>query len=331
MGLPSLSIIIPTYNGIVHLQRCLKSVCQFAPVGAQVLVIDDASSDGTGAWLGQHLPNIEYHRLETNQGFCGAVNYGLAKARGDVVELLNNDTEVSAGWAEACLRHFADPSIGSMAPLVVQMEQPDLIDGAGQDYHICGWARNRRLGRKVEARDLVRQEVFGATGCCGFFRRSALEQVGGLWSIYGAYSEDTDLAFRLRWAGFRCIYEPASRVAHRGSASYGRRSERLVYLISRNEEIAYWANLPRSALLLGFIPHLGFLAVRMLRKTLARQAKTFLAGKISALGNWRRILEQRRWVRQLAANAGRKIDLSLTLDIDVLRQGIHMLLRGESA
>src|SRR6516165_8972923 len=99
MALPTLSIVIPTYNGLGHLQRLLPSVRRHAPPGTQVIVVDDASSDGTSGWLKTRHPWVEVVVLSANEGFCGAVNAGVARARGDVVELLNNDTEVAPGWA----------------------------------------------------------------------------------------------------------------------------------------------------------------------------------------------------------------------------------------
>jgi GT2 family glycosyltransferase len=325
MSLPTLSIVIPSCNGLGHLQRCLPSVCRFAPVGTQILVIDDASTDDTASWVRHCHPGIELERLGTNLGFCGAVNAGLERARGEVVELLNNDTEVSEGWAEASLRHFADPTVGSVAPLAVRMDDPQTIDSAGQEYHTCGWACERLHGHALATEDLSPREVFGASASCGFYRRDALQKVGGLWTICAAYIEDTDLAFRLRWAGYRCIFEPASRVAHKGSASYGRQSDRQVFLISRNEEMVFWANLPRSRLLFSLAPHVGFLAVRLMRKIFQCQAGPYLAGKIDALGKLRSILDRRKEARSLARTSRRHIDLSVRTDLQVLRHGIDWL------
>src|SRR6516164_9507731 len=146
MELPSLSIVIPTYNGLNHLERCLTSVQQYAPPGTQVIVVDDGSTDGTCFWLRKKHPEVEVLALPSNHGFCGAVNAGVARARREVVEMLNNDTEVSPGWAESALKHFADPSVGSVAPLVVFFDRPQVIDSAGQEYHICGWGKNRGYG-----------------------------------------------------------------------------------------------------------------------------------------------------------------------------------------
>lgn len=331
MTLPSLSIVIPSYNGRAYLERCLASVQSHAPSGTQVIVVDDASTDGTTEWLVQAHPWVEAVTLASNQGFCRAVNAGIARARGDVVEFLNNDTEVSAGWAEAALRHFADATVGSVAPLVLRLDAAEIIDSAGQEYHLCGWARNRGYGQRLAAPYEMSCEVFGPSGSSGFYRREALERVGGLLPEYGAYFEDVDLSFRLRWAGYRCVYEPASRVLHEGSASYGRQPERVIRLLSRNEELVYWTNLQRSQLLLGLLPHLGFLAIRAVRKALGGQLIPFLAGKREALGLWRWIKQRRAFLRDLAYQSREPVQLAISSSPRVLSQGVTWMTQRKSA
>lgn len=324
----SLSILIPSHNGRHHLQRCLPTVCRFAPAGSQIIVVDDASTDGTASWLDECFPQVEVVRLPENRGFCHAVNAGLEHAHGDIVELLNSDTEVCPGWAEAALAHFADPSVGSVAPLVLQLERPDCIDSAGQEYHICGWAQARGYNRSLSPEYLRVREVFGPSGSSGFFRRSALEQTGGMLPEYEAYLEDTDLAFRLRWAGYRCICEPGSRILHRGGGSYGM-SERVVRLLARNEEYNFWINLPLPALLLGLLPHLGFVTVRALRKLLSGQIDPYLQGKWQALCSWRRILHRRQQAQSLAAERGEVLRAFLGHGTDILSHGWRWLRRRQ--
>jgi len=317
-----LTIVIPTFNGRQHLETCLPAVRRHAPERTQVLVVDDCSSDGTLEWLKVAHPWVERLQTPTNLGFCGAVNLGIEHSRGDVVELLNNDTTVAAGWCEAALRHFADPKVGSVAPLTLMMDHPTHIDSAGQEYHLVGWARNIGYGQELARFPLRRGEVFGASGCSGFYRRSLLLELRGLLPEYGAYFEDTDLAFRIRWAGYRCIFEPDSRVYHKGSASYGGQPDRLVQLISRNEELVFWINLPTAQLVVGLLPHLGFQCVRAVRKALSGQFGPYLRGKLQALGLARRIAARRRELRSLGK---RSPDLSLTASPRVLQQGVVWL------
>jgi hypothetical protein len=300
MTLPSLTVLIPTYNGRRHLERCLPSVLRHAPRGSQVLVVDDASRDGTVAWLHAAFPLVEVLALPENRGFARAVNAGLERSRGQVVELLNNDTEVCPGWADAALPHFADPTVGAVAPLVLSMDRPAIIDSAGQEYLACGWAYDRGYGQELHAEYAQPGEVFGASGSSGFYRRAALQKSGGLLPEYDAYFEDTDLAFRLRWAGYRCMYEPASRVLHKGSSTYGQQNDRTVRLLSRNEELAWWINLPSRQLVKGLLPHLGFLLVRAARKLFSGQLGPYVRGKLQALALARQIMRRRREAQALA-------------------------------
>jgi GT2 family glycosyltransferase len=331
MKLPALSIVIPTFNGLEHLKRLLPTVRRYAPPATQVIVADDASSDGTDQWLRETQPWVEVVKLAYNQGFCGAVNAGVAQARGEVVELLNNDTEVCPHWVEAALTHFADPSVGSVAPLVLFLDRPDVIDSAGQEYHICGWARNRGYGQTLRAEYLVPREVFGASGSSGFYRRQALGRAGVMLPEYGAYYEDVDLSFRLRWAGYRCLYEPASRVLHKESASYGEQKDQVVWLLARNEELVYWVNLQAVDLLRGLLPHLGFLAVRAIRKALGGQGRSFLSAKWDALHHWRWILERRRHLHRMAAAAIGPVRLDVSRDSRILQAGWTWVSQRKSA
>ncbi|MGF1581382.1 MAG: glycosyltransferase family 2 protein [Gemmataceae bacterium] len=324
----SLSIVIPTYNGLHHLKRCLPSVLQYAPSPTQVIVVDDASTDGTTDWVRSHFPEAELIPFSTNVGFCRAVNAGIDIARGDIVELLNNDTEVCAGWAEAALEHFQEPSVGSVAPLVLVMDA-DKIDSAGQNYHVCGWAQPRGYGRPVTPKYLTPQEVFGASGSSGFYRRAALNQVGGMLPEYDAYLEDTDLAFRLRWAGYRCVYEPTSRVYHRGSASYGKQSQRVLRWLSRNEELNFWTNLPWKQLLLGLPLHAAFVGIRCFRQALRGQLSAYLRGKWEAMKMWRWMANRRWKVQDLSEPEAKPTDIRLSLGFDVVETGWTWLRRRQ--
>ena len=289
-----LSILIPTYNGRAHLERCLPSVCRHAPPHTQIVVVDDASTDGTASWLRTCFPQVEVVVRASNQGYCAAVNEGLEHVRGEVVELLNNDTEVCAGWADASLRWFADETVGSVAPLVLRMDRPGIIDSAGISYHVCGWACNRGYGRPLQETDMRCCEVFGASASAGFYRRAALTAVGGMRPEFDAYLDDVDLAFRLRWAGYRSICEPAARVFHCGHGTYGADSDRVVRLVARNEELVFWMNMPLPALVLGLAPYLGFQMVRLAHQAWPAGWRRTFAASSKRWHSWRQIGRRRR-------------------------------------
>jgi GT2 family glycosyltransferase len=252
-----LSIVVPSHARPDLLALCLESVTRFMPPRTQVVVVDDGSKHECVSETAARFGDVRVVRHAKAMGFCAAANAGIAAATGDVVELLNDDTEVTAGWAEAALAHFANPAVAAVAPLVLQNDPtrrsaglPPLIDSAGDEYDPGGFARKRCHG---STRVPATEEVWGASAAAAFYRRSALLAVGGFPEYFGAYFEDVDLSFRLRKAGHSIWYESASVVWHRVSASYGRRPGRATLeRQSCNEERVYWRHvgwrhLPRHA------------------------------------------------------------------------------------
>src|SRR5205823_1699570 len=186
-------------------------------------------------------------RLPRRRGFCVAANAGIEAATAPVVELLNDDTEVEPGWAAAALAHFADPTVAAVAPLVLRWSGAGAathIDSAGDRYFRGGVAGKRGHGEPLGPDYLRPGRVFGASASSAFYRRDLLRRVGAFPERFGAYFEDVDLSFRLHRAGGVIVYEPASRVLHRGGSSYGRPSWRLVERQSCNEERVFWRNMP---------------------------------------------------------------------------------------
>ena len=165
-----------------------------------------------------------------------------------VVELLNDDTEVEAGWAEAALKWFDDPVVAAVAPLVLRRSQSErpTIDSAGDRYYLGGVAAERGVDRALGSDYLQARPVFGASASSAFYRRDAVLAVGGFPEHFAAYFEDVDLSFRLHRAGGRIVYEPAARVWHRVSASYGRPSGALLEQQARNEERVFWQTCPAA-------------------------------------------------------------------------------------
>ncbi len=175
-ALPLCSVVIPTYNGRELLDRCLASIARHRPAdrdrSIEVIVSDDGSNDGTAEWLASAYSEVRLVRVERNQGFCAAANRGIAMARGRFIQLLNNDTEVGAGWIEAGLAPFADATVGSVAPLVLVRSEPGRVDSAGRfvrPTRLANQTRTWPAGARFAARPV--EEVFGASGSSAFYRR----------------------------------------------------------------------------------------------------------------------------------------------------------------
>ena len=313
---PTCSVVIPSYNGRKLLAPCLAAIARHRPRGLpiEVIVADDASTDGTPSWLAEAHPEVRPVRLDRNAGFCGAANAGIAAARGEYIQLLNNDTEVAAGWIEAGLAPFADPAVGSVAPLVLVRSDPTRVDSAGDSYAAFGWPSKRGHGQ--DAADWASRppdRVFGASGSSAFYRASALRAVGGFDPTFGSYYEDVDLAFRLRWAGFDCAFAPDCRILHDLSATYDHADPALQRRMARNAEVVFWSNLPPRWLLAAFLPHAAFTLAQGLWRLARGRHRPFLAGKLDALRRWPTLRDRRRLRADLAKKAGRRPHFRLTL------------------
>ncbi len=282
---PRLSVVIPTYNGRHLLETCLASIARFRPGrGVEVVVADDASTDGTSEWLLDAHPYVQVVRMGRNGGFCAAANAGIAASRGEFVQLLNNDTEVSEGWVEAGLRPFDDPSVGSVAPLVLVRSDPTRVDSAGDQYALIGWPSKRGHGEPADLwADRPPDRVFGASGSSAFYRAEALSKVGPFDPAFGSYYEDVDLAFRLRWAGYSCAFAPDCRILHDVSASYDHSRPDLQRRMSRNAEILFWTSLPAPWLMAAIVPHLGFTTIQAIWRLARGRFRPFALGKIDAI------------------------------------------------
>ena len=279
----SLSIVIPTFNQRELLDRCLASVVRFAPPDAEIIVVDDGSADGTALHVEKTWPSVRVIRLPRNRGFCAAANAGWREASGAIVELLNNDAEVSEGWTEEPLRCFEDPDLGAVAPLVRRLPFRRLIDSAGDEYLGYGLARKRLEGRSWADEELTQCEVFSASASSAFYRREAMEQVGGFPERFGAYFDDVDLGFRLRLAGYHCLFEPNSVVYHWVSQSHSHTSRQLLQQVSANSERLFWTNLSARQLAIMAGPHLAYLLALMVYKGLKGEFGPWFSGKCSLL------------------------------------------------
>jgi GT2 family glycosyltransferase len=330
--MPRLSIIVPTFNAQPLLQACLLSVLRYRPTATEVIVVDDASTDGTAEWLRATHPHVRVIRSERNQGFCRSINAGIRAARAPIIQTLNNDTVVMENWAESALELFADPSVGSVAPQIWLMRDRETLDSAGDIYHLCGYTSNRGHGQELRADFYRVAEVFGASASAAFYRREALERVGGFPEHFEAYYDDVDVAFRLRWAGYRCLYSPSSRVLHQLHGSYDHSAPRTIYLMARNEERVFWANLPPRDLAWAILPHLGYIVGCGLAKCIMhRNFLAYLQGKLAILLEASEIRRQRECVRNLAAFARfpvhHPIDSSLPQLAQRLYQPVARILR----
>lgn len=295
----TLSIVIPSHNRVDLLRPCLRSVIPFAPAGTQVVVVDDGSPNGIVSHAAREFPGVTIVRHERPRGFCAAANAGIAAATGDIVEMLNDDTEPIAGWAHAAVARFSDANIVAVAPLILQHGTERIIDSAGDDYDTGGFASKRGHGVRFEADGNYAKPgpVRAASAAAAFYRRDALIRVGGFPESFGAYFDDVDLSLRLGRIG-EIRYEPASIVWHHVSASHGRLPSRaLIEQQSRNEEMLYWRNASGFNRWRTLPRHVAVLAGKAIRRYREGSLAPWCTGRWQA---WRRMMNERAYSARFA-------------------------------
>ena len=244
---PRVAVVIPNWNTRKFLGPCLESLRRQRYRDFVTIVVDSASTDGSVLFVGENFPEVRVVALPENRGFSGAVNAGIGASEGELVALLNNDTEQDPGWLEGLVR-AADrrPEVGLFASKLVDFGDRRVLDGAGDALRRSGLPY--RLGHGENDRGQFGREeyVFGACAAAALYRRTVFKEIGPFDEDFFAYCEDGDVSFRAQLAGHRCLYVPAAVVYHVGSVSTGgKRSPTATRLGTRNGLLLLVKNLPR--------------------------------------------------------------------------------------
>jgi N-acetylglucosaminyl-diphospho-decaprenol L-rhamnosyltransferase len=219
---PSVDVVIPTHENWHFTERCLSRLGD-QTLDHTVIVADNASRDGTPDQVGKHFPRARLVELGANLGFAAACNRGAAAGDGEIVVLLNNDVECRPDFLERLVAPFGDDRVGMAAATLVRPDR-DEIDSVGitADSTLSGFARLPAHPTNEAASESP--ILTGPSGGAGAYRRTAWEEVGGLDERIFIYSEDLDLAFRLRAAGWHAAVAADAIGIHLGSATMGKRS-----------------------------------------------------------------------------------------------------------
>jgi len=249
-----LSVVIVNWNVCDLLRQCLRSIldtrCWILDAGystlkasagrpassIEIIVVDNASTDGSAAMVRAEFPGVHLIANAENQGFPAANNQGIAVARGRYVLLLNPDTKVVGdGLATMIAYASANPDVGIVGPQLlypdgsVQSSRrrfPTLLTAFFESTWLEGYAPRRLLERYkfLDRPDDVVQDVDWLYGAALMARREAIEQVGPMDEGFFMYSEELDWCRRFREAGWRVVYLPAAQIVHYG----GKSSEQIV-------------------------------------------------------------------------------------------------------
>jgi GT2 family glycosyltransferase len=274
---PTLSIVVVSYNTAALLRRCLASLpAATGTVPAEVIVVDNASSDGSADLVAAEFPAVRMLRQPRNTGFADATNQGLQLARGDVLCLLNPDTEAGPS-ALALLVDWlaAHPAAGVAAPRLLNPDGTTQATGfrfPGIWQVLFDWfppphrLPTMRLNGRYPA-STAPFRIDHPLGACFAVRRAAAVAVGLLDAGYFMYSEEVDWCRRLAAAGWEIWSLPAATVVHHGGASTRQQPARMFEELHRS----------RDRYLRRWLPPPAYVLIRLITRagTLAEAIRTF--------------------------------------------------------
>ena len=292
------TVIIVNWNAGDLLRSCLEHLRQQTLQPAQVIVVDNASTDQS-LDLPQELLDwgaLDIQRMGSNLGFAAGNNHALKQCTTEFVALLNPDAFAAADWL-AHLRAAADqnPQAAAFGSRQLSHELPDMLDGTGDCYHASGLAWRQHHGHRQSADHLQARDIFAPCAAAALYRRSAVAAIHGFDESYFCYHEDVDLGFRLRLLGYTARYVPQAVVRHVGSATTGgQRSDFATYHGHRNMVWTFVKNMP-TPLLWALLPlHLAANLASLVGLSLRGQGRTAVRAKWHALRGLHRVLHQRQ-------------------------------------
>ena len=301
------SVIIPNWNGrrLQLLPACLAALGRQTYRDFEIIVVDDCSTDDSREFLAREYPQVRVNVNEKNVGFAPSVNAGIRAARGDVVILLNNDTEADPHWLEEIAHALGEnPRAGMVACKLRLFDKRDHIHSAGDFYRVDGIPGNRGVWEEDRGQYDDARGVFGACGGAAAYRKTMLAEIGGFDEALGSYCEDVDLNWRARLAGYQVAYAPRAIVYHMVSATGGGAlasffvGRNFIWVIAKNYPGGlwkkYWRKIMRAQLRIAW---------DALKSWRGASARARLRGQIAGVFGLPRWLARRREVIRRASDA----------------------------
>ena len=274
-----LSIIIPNFNGKLFLKTCLDSTRKQNYSFYEIIIIDNASSDGSVEYIRENYSEIILIQNKENLGFAAAVNQGIKSSSSDYVFLLNNDVELESDCISNLLKCIEkDENIFAVSSKMVQYNDRNKMDDAGDEYTILGWTCKVGDGKSPDLYTTER-DIFSACAGAALYRKNILDKLEYFDENFFAYMEDVDISYRARIWGYKCVYCPEAVVYHLGSGTSGSRyNEFKIRLAARNNVYVPYKNMPWPQLALNGIFLLAGYFMKYLFFFKQGQGSTYLNG-----------------------------------------------------
>lgn len=313
---PRVVIVIVTFNSERHVDACFASLARSgAPNRAEVIVVDNASTDGTVARIRKRFPWATLLEAGANLGFAGGNNLGMRRALEKGVEfvyLLNPDTEVDPAFLDEALAvAVRDPGAAAVQSLLLLASARDRVNTAGNEIHFLGFGYCGAFWAPRESVSAEPREIAFASGAGVLLSAGALREVGVFDDALFLYHEDLDLGWRLRLAGWRSVIAPRSVVWHAYAFS---RNEAKYFFIERNRFIVLAKNLRgRSLVVLApllLVGELGILVVAGASGWLPQKLRAYR--QLARRDTWAHVRRERAIIAALRRVSDREVARSFT-------------------
>jgi GT2 family glycosyltransferase len=248
---PKVAVVILNWNGVKHLREFLPSVLSSVWPNLEIVIGDNASTDGSVEFIQQEYPSIKIIQNDQNYGFTGGYNRVLSQVDADYFILLNSDVEVHPGWIAPVIHLMEiDPLIAAAAPKIKSYTQKNLFEHAGAaggfiDCYGYMFCRGRMFYEIEEDRGQYQEsgEVFWATGAAMFIKKHHWDEAGGFDERFFAHMEEIDLCWRLKNRGYKVMYCADSEVFHLGGGTLNVENPFKTFLNFRNNLLLLQNNL----------------------------------------------------------------------------------------
>ncbi len=248
------SVIIPVWNGREYLPGCLDALLAQDYPDFEVVVVDNASADGSADLVAENYPQVRLIRNPQNLGFAGGCNMGLRAAQGDVLVLLNQDAIPQPGWLSYLVEALRDPRVGVVGCKLLYPDGETIQHAGGWIEWPLGLAHHHGQGEKDNGQWDAPMEVDYVTGAAMAFRRDVFQKTGPLdEGFWPGYFEDADFCFRARGQGYKVYYIPSSVALHAETTSI-RDRERISAYYQRGRLRFVLKHLPPQRILTEFVP-----------------------------------------------------------------------------
>ena len=298
---PKVTVIVVNWNGEQFLERCLTALLAQTAKPHEIILLDNASTDGS-LEIARRFPSVRLIALEQNTGFARGNNLAIeaASTKSEWIALINPDAFAAPRWLETLLAAVeSKPEFDVFGSKLVNAADSTLLDGTGDACHISGLVWRTAHGVPVSHLGESECEIFSPCAAAALYRRSALLEMGGFDEDFFCYVEDVDLGFRLRLAGYRCLYVPQSVAHHVGSGTTGgKHCDFSVYHGHRNLVWTFVKDMPGFLFWLLLPLHVLLNLVSIIWFVLYGRSGVILRAKRDALSGLPKMWRKRREIQQ---------------------------------